>query len=240
MTNNQLAIRNKLTPDVWAMIESVAMASFESRKFGIVKQGEASMKLLFCYENNLPLSASNTGLYIVNGKLAVQSNIIAAKFKQHPNYRYAIKTHNDTECTIEVFEKLDNEWVLVGVSSFTENDAKKAGLLSKEVWRNYPRNMYFGRAITNAYRWYAPDILSQPVYIPEELNMRVDGEGSPIIDGQYSVVEKQMTAIDLCNKYNVDAAEILRMNNGKMPSTQEDIERLDSELAAMQNEDGNE
>lgn len=222
---------NKLTPDVWSMLQSVAEASFESRQFGIARQGEAAVKVLFCYENNLPLTAANTGLYIVNKKLAVQSNIIAAKFRQHPDYDYKIKTLTDDCCEIEVYRRMfGGEPEVIGISKFDKEDAKTAGLLAKDNWKNYPRNMYFGRALTNAYRWYAPDLFSQPVYIPEELGMKVDSEGSPVIEGDFSVVNNEtMTLADLQAKY--DIADILKANNDKVPSTEQEILAVDKKLS---------
>ena len=233
MPNNQLTVRNTLTPDVWSMIESVAAASFESRQFGIVKQGEASIKLLFCYENNLPLSASNIGLYVVKGRLAVQSNIIASQFRMHPVYDYEIVELTNRNCIINILK--DGEvW---RSCEFNQDDAKQAGLLSKDVWKKYPKNMYFGRCLTNAYRWFCPELFSQPVYIPEELDMNVDKDGNPIIEAQYDVSEpKQMTLQDLQALYSV--AEILAANDGHMP-TPDNIEMVAEKLATMKSEDEN-
>lgn len=227
---------NKLTPDVWSMLQSVAEASFESRQFGIARTGEAAIKVLFCYENSLPLTAANTGLYIVNKKLAVQSNIIAAKFRQHPDYDYKIKILTDDCCEIEVYRRMfGGEPEAIGVSKFDKENAKQAGLLVKDNWRNYPRNMYFGRALTNAYRWYAPDLFSQPVYIPEELGMKVDSEGSPVIEGDFSVVDPQeMTLTDLQKKYAID--DILVANDGKVPSTSAEIAAIDKKLGGESDE----
>lgn len=226
--------RNKLTPDVWKMIESIAHASYESRKFGIVKQGEASIKLLFCYENNLPLSAANIGLYVVNGRLAVQSNIIASQFRMHPVYDYEIVDLTEKGCTVNIL-KSGEVW---RSCTFDENDAKRAGLLSKDVWQKYPKNMYFGRALTNAYRWFCPELFSQPVYIPEELNMKVDESGSPIIEvTDYEVSEpKRMTLSDLKARYAI--AEILQANDGRVPNDDE-IETV-AEKLAMKSEVENE
>jgi len=215
--------QQKLTPDVYEMLEKIALASYDSRKFGITKPGEATIKLLFCLEAGLHLSTANTGLYIVNGKLAVQSNTIAAKLRQHPNYDYEIKEHTDKICTIEIWRLgRSGEWGVAGVSTFTIDDAKSAGLLGKDVWKQYPKNMLFGRAITNGYRFYAPDVFGMPLYIPEELGMKVDSEGSPIIEGSFSVHEPQeMTLNDLTGKYGFTLKQILDANNGSVPKPEE-------------------
>lgn len=227
---NQLIVpEQKLTPDVYEMLEKIALASYDSRKFGITKPGEATIKLLFCLEAGLHLSTANTGLYIVNGKLAVQSNVIAAKLRQHPNYDYEIKEHTDKVCTIEIWRLgRSGEWGIAGVSTFTIEEARKADLLKKDVWMHYPKNMLFGRALTNGYRWYAPDVFGMPLYIPEELGMKVDGEGSPIIEGVFQDVAKEMTLADLQAKYDIEA--ILKANDGKIPSTEKEILAVDKML----------
>lgn len=228
---NQLIVpEQKLTPDVYEMLEKIALASYDSRKFGITKPGEATIKLLFCLEAGLHLSTANTGLYIVNGKLAVQSNVIAAKLRQHPNYDYEIKEHTDKVCTIEIWRLgRSGEWGIAGVSTFTIEEARKADLLKKDVWMHYPKNMLFGRALTNGYRWYAPDVFGMPLYIPEELGMKVDGEGSPIIEGTFQdVTTKEMTLADLQAKYDIEA--ILKANDGKIPSTEKEILAVDKML----------
>jgi hypothetical protein len=230
MSNQLITQEQKLTPEVYQMLQAIATDSYDSRKFGISKPGEATIKLLFCLEAGLHLSTANTGLYIVNGKLAVQSNTIAAKLRQHPNYDYEIKEHTDKVCIIEIWRLgRSGEWGVAGVSSFSIDDAKKAGLLGKDVWQNYPKNMLFGRAITNGYRFYAPDVFGMPLYIPEELGMKVDSEGSPIIvEGFVDNGPKEMTLADLQAKYEI--SDILIANDGKIPSTEKEILAVDKKL----------
>jgi recombinational DNA repair protein RecT len=63
-------------------------------------------------------------------------------------------------------------------------DAKAAGLDGKDVWKKYPRNMLFGRAMTNGCRWYCPDIFGgKSVYTPEELNADFSLEPSGAVVG---------------------------------------------------------
>jgi hypothetical protein len=55
----------------------------------------------------------------------------------------------------------------LGESSFSLEDAKRAGLAG-DNWRKYPRNMLYARAVSNAARWYAPEVLTG-VYLPDEM-----------------------------------------------------------------------
>jgi len=57
---------------------------------------------------------------------------------------------------------------LVGEFSFTDTDAKKAGLDRKAAWQNYPTMMRTWRAITFACRTVFADCLGGVGHIPEE------------------------------------------------------------------------
>ena len=47
--------------------------------------------------------------------------------------------------------------------------------------QKFARNMLFARAISNAARWYCPDLFSgNAVYVPEELGAIVDGDGNVV------------------------------------------------------------
>lgn len=54
------------------------------------------------------------------------------------------------------------------VVDFTKADAQLAGLMTKDNYRKNPRNMYWARAVTNAQRWYAPNVLSVNMLSTEE------------------------------------------------------------------------
>jgi len=200
-------------------------ATYQSRKFG-VSQGETVVKLLFCYENGLPLSTANTGLYIVKGRLAVEGNVIATQLRRHPDYDYRIKRLDDTGCVVEIL----HSGQVIGESSFTEDDAKKAGLVSKDNYQNYPRNMYFNRAISNGYKWFAPDIFSQAVYVPGEVEDTIDAPQWQVID-QKTATESAKAAIsldDLVARYGAEA--IMQANNGMIPATDEEVAAVAAKL----------
>ncbi len=111
---------------------------------------------------------------------------MALAIKRSGKYNYKVTEHTDEVCSVTIYERWDGQWQEVGVSRFTLDDGKKAGIRLKDSkggptpWAKYPRNMLFARAISNAVRWYCPDALSVTVYTPEELGATVDGEGNVI------------------------------------------------------------
>lgn len=251
MENNKalttLTAQPQVTPAVWQMIEAVAVAAHESRKVGVNTRGEAALKFLFCYENGLALSAANTGLYIVNGRIAAQSNIIAAQIRRHPDYDYRIKSLDDHGCTIEILRRdaSAGTWRVEGEASFGEEDAKRAGLASKDNYQGYPSDMFFNRALGRAQRRYAPDVFSQTVYVPEEMGMATNSDGEVIDATSWRTVtpatetpapqitNAALTLPDLVAKYS--AEKIMTANGGRIPATQGEIDAVATTLAEVGN-----
>jgi hypothetical protein len=132
----------------------------------IKTQAQAVVKILAGKEMGLtPFEAMNN-LYIVNGKIAVMSNAMASIVKKGGKYDYKVDKLDDQECTL-TFSRMNGEVKELGQSTFTFKDAAKAGLANKDVWKNYPRNMLFSRALANGVRWFCPDAACG--YVVEEL-----------------------------------------------------------------------
>ena len=125
----------------------------------VKSQAQAVVKILYGRELKLTPIESMTNIYFVNDKLALPAKLISALIKRSGMYDYT-----ETECGL-TFTKNGK---VIGKSMFTFKDAAKAGLVNKDNWKNYPRNMLFARALTNGARWYCPDVFSG--YAVEELS----------------------------------------------------------------------
>jgi len=218
-----LVPQSALTPTIWQMFLSIDQATYKSRRFGAT-EGETAVKLIFCLENQLPLSTANTGLYLVNGRLGVMGNVIAAKLRQHPHYDYRIVSLTDIGCIIAILRDGDE----IGQTIFDKEDAERANLLKKDNWQAYPQDMYFNRAISRAYKLYAPDLfMSGPVYVADEL---VAGDA---IEGEWSITppHTEYALGDLVDKFGPEA--ILNANDGKLPATDEEINAVAEKLEAI-------
>ena len=134
---------------------------------------QAIVKILAGRELGFGPIASMTGVYVIKGRVSISANLMAAALKRTRKYNYRITEHTDETCRIRFFEGNDQ----VGVSEFTLDQAREAGLLSNEVWGKYPRNMLFARAMSNGVRWFAPDVFGGAIFTPEELG--VDEEQEP-------------------------------------------------------------
>ena len=120
--------------------------------------------------------ASMTGIFIIEGRVSVSASIMGAAVQRSGRYNFRVMSHTETECVIEFTER-DK---VIGVSAFRLGDAIKAGIGGKDVWKKYPRNMLFARAMSNGVRWFCPSIFGGPLYTPEELDATVDGTGVPV------------------------------------------------------------
>jgi hypothetical protein len=119
-----------------------------------------------------------TGIHVIQNKPALGANIIAALIKNDPRYNYRVAQLDDQACIIKFYEGGEE----IGTSSFTLDDARKAGTKNLD---KFPRNMLFARAMSNGAKWYTPGIFGgAPIYTPEELGADTDEDGN-IIPGQF-------------------------------------------------------
>jgi len=160
-------------------VERAAKAMAASGFFTDTKQAsQAIVKILAARELGLGPFAGMNGVNIIQGRPAFSANIMAACVKKSGRYNYRVTEMTDKNCTIEFMEYMAGKWNTSGVSSFTIEDAKKAGTKNLD---KFPRNMLFARAMSNGVRWYCPDVMSGSVaYTPEELGADVDEDGNVI------------------------------------------------------------
>ena len=127
---------------------------------------QAAVKVLAGQELGLGPIASMTGIYIVKGRVTMSANLMAAQIKRSGRYNYRVTTMTNEAVVVEFYENGQS----IGVSSYTADDAKAAGLWgSSDPWKKSPRNMLFARAMSNGAKWFCPDIFAGPVYTPDEM-----------------------------------------------------------------------
>lgn len=159
-------------------LEKLARACAQSGYFKDASDAaKAYVKVVAGAELGIGPVQAMTGIHIVQGKPTLAAHLIGALIKRSGRYDYRIRKHGEDCCQIEFFEGGQS----VGFSEFSMEDAKKAGLASKDVWKSYPRNMLFSRALSNGARWYCPDVFGGSVYTPDELDAAIDGESGEII-----------------------------------------------------------
>jgi hypothetical protein len=152
---------------------TTASAFFQSGMFPNLKnEAQAYVLILAGAEMGVGPMEAVSGITLIQGRPTMSANLLAALVKRHPRYDYRVADHSDTTCRIEFLQ--DGE--VSGVSEFTLEDAKKAGLGGNQTWRKYTAALLFARALTQGVRWYAPDVTSSAAYTPEELGGDVQTE----------------------------------------------------------------
>ncbi len=141
------------------------------------QEAQAIAKILAGAELGIGPVAAMTGIYIVQGRVTLSANLMAAAIKRSGRYNYRVKKLDMTGCEVEFFDHGQS----IGLSAFGPDDAKAAGLTG-DNWRKYPRNMYFARAMSNGAKWFCADVFAGPVYTPDEVGAPVNPETGEIID----------------------------------------------------------
>lgn len=135
----------------------------ESGMFADTKQAaQAFVKIQAGNEIGIPPFQSMSGINIILGKTTLGAGVIASRVKGSGKYDYKVIELSEKNCSIDFFQGKEK----IGSSSFSLDDAKKAGTKNLE---KFPRNMLFARAISNGVKWFCPDVFSGPVYVPEEM-----------------------------------------------------------------------
>lgn len=131
------------------------------------RASQAIVKILAGREMGISPAASMTGIHIIDGKTVPSAGLIASAIKRSERYDFRVKELTPKACTITFLERGE----VVGESAFTIEDAQAAGLLGRQVWKAYPRNMLFARALTNGARWYCAGVFGGAIYDAEELGV---------------------------------------------------------------------
>lgn len=127
---------------------------------------EVAVAILAGREQGLRSIESLNSVFFVNGRPTWTANALAGFVKKSRRYDYRVKTRTETVCELVFSEKGEE----VGTSTWTIKDAERAGLHTKDVWRKYPRQMLFARALSEGVRVYCPDLIAGGAYVVGELD----------------------------------------------------------------------
>ena len=168
---------------------------FKGLTAGDIKRQAAmcAVKIIAGDELGLSPMASMRCIYVFDGQVALAGPLILAQINKHPLYK--ARACGGARCKPEAHPELDpvtegrfhfssretatSEWEELGDSAFSIEDARRAGLLGKDNWKAYPRQMLRWRALSDGAKMFCPEVFEGPVYTPEELRgdiaMTADG-----------------------------------------------------------------
>jgi len=173
------------------------------------KPDEAFAAGLMGAEIGLPLLASLRQIYVVNGKPSFSAEAMNAMIQRNGHSLKARLTLDS--CWIKA-KRADNgnEFEF----EFTMADAKAAGLLEKDVWKQYPKSMLWARALSQVCRSLFPDVMLGMGYTPEELNDEswipapmetVDVVSAESMGDQLAVVQEKLAGLTHSSRDRIDA-----------------------------------
>lgn len=127
-------------------------------------------RLLYGHDLGFSPSAALTEVQMVKGNLTLSANALAVLVRR-AGYDYVVDRLEDDVAVLRFLGRVrpDGTRPELGVSTFSSQDARRAGL-DTEIWRQYPRNMLFARAMSNGVAWYCPEVAGgSRAYVPEEM-----------------------------------------------------------------------
>jgi len=181
-------------------IQKVAEVLAKSGYFVDAREyAQAAVKVMAGAELGIPPIASMMGIYILKGKVSMGAHLMASRVRAH-GYDFKVTRLENDGCSLDFYGKPDinGKREKLGATSFNEADAKMAGVFT-DMYKKYPRNMYWARAVSNGAKWFTPEVMSgMPVYIPEELGATVDENGDlvqsdPQANPQPALVQRRIS-----------------------------------------------
>lgn len=165
----------------WSQIIDIANRAFRSGLLPTsIKNAEgASIVALKAWELGLPPMMAFSHIHIINGKPTLSAELMQSLARKNlPGIQITIVESTDKKAVVRILrpERGSAPYTF----SFSIEDAEKAKLLAKDVWKQYPGPMLFSRCISKALRMVCPDALMGVSYTPEELGANVEGDGTVI------------------------------------------------------------
>lgn len=168
----------------WRVAAALAQSGMFKGERSKCTAEEAFAKILIGRDLGISSTQALMTVDLVHGAVQLRGVLLASFVRRSPDYEYKITEHDAEHCKVQLLgfphvEPADDTlvlfrgkwWEILGESEFTVADATTAGLVKTDSnWTKYPRNMVLWRALSNAVKFYAPDLMGGvPVYVEGEL-----------------------------------------------------------------------
>lgn len=161
-------------------------ASVSGLYAGVGSEQKILMVLLAAQELGVkPMMALNGGIWNIQGKIEISARLMNSMIRR-AGHSITVKQCDSKSCVLEGKRSDSGDTF---TASFTLEDAQKAGLASRDVWKKYTEDMLYNRAMSRLARRLFPDVIGTAY---------VEGE---IRDADYEIVEPNQ------NKEEIKAVE---------------------------------
>jgi len=166
---------NSLIPsqEEFQMLQVIARNAQDSGLYSSVgnQQAKIFMVLLAARELGVsPMLALNGGIWNIQGKIEISARLMNGLIRR-AGHSIKIVVSNDTHCTLLGTRKDGDSFE----TSFTMDDAIKAGLAGGNVWKKYPADMLYNRCMSRLARRLFSDVIGNS-YVEGELREAKDIE----------------------------------------------------------------
>jgi hypothetical protein len=194
---------------------------------------------VICCGQELGIGATTAlaNISVIQGKPSLGAALVGALIKRSGRYDYRVTQLTDQRAEVQFLQAnrggTEGEgWRPIGVSEFSLDDARRAGLGGSQTWKSYPRNLLLSRALTNGARWYTPDVFAGAIYDPSELESPQPAVSVAPAPDTTNGTGGGVTLEQLLDRYGADA--IVAATGGGIPATVEEVTAVAAQLEAQQ------
>lgn len=144
-------------------MQSMATAIARSNLFGIKTPDQALALMLIAQAEGMHPAIAARDYHVIQGRPALKSDAMLARFQSAGGKVEWLK-YDDKE----VSAKFSHPQGGTATITWTIEQARSAGLATKDVWRQYPRQMLRSRVISEGVKTIYPGV-AVGVYTPEEI-----------------------------------------------------------------------
>lgn len=207
-----VALPTDFSPAHWQAVKEMCNTFIKSGALpSHIKNAETAIMVVQAgSEMGIPPMQALSTLYPVNGKIAMEGKAMLKKLRLG-GVGVKWDESTDEKCTVTLTRPEDREDT--HTETFTKQDAQQAGLLGKDNWKKYPKDMLRWKALSRAARFHCPDI-TEGLYLLEEVADFEDSRAKwtdqgVVVDAVDSRAEKLIKAIQECPDRATYTADIL-------------------------------
>lgn len=187
MENKQVVVSHSVND-----MQAMAVAIARSQLFGIQNPDQALALMLIAQAEGLHPAVAARDYSIIKGRPALKADAMLARF-QSTGGKVEWIDYTDSKVTGSFVHPASPKPVSV---SWTIEQAKNAGLTTKDVWKQYPRAMLRARVISEGVRTCFPGV-SAGIYTPEEIQDFDSKPAAKVVEAQVEQEKPQAQVVSI-------------------------------------------
>jgi hypothetical protein len=201
-TENVPQVQGNMMPSQqeFQMLQVIARNAQDSGLYsGVGQQSKIFMVLLAARELGVsPMLALNGGIWNIQGKIEISSRLMNGLIRR-AGHSIKIIISNDIVCTL-LGTRSDGDSF---ETSFSMDDAIKAGLAGGNVWKKYPADMLYNRCMSRLARRLFPDVIGNS-YVEGELREAKEVEKLEQVECEEISQQKKQECVKISHDIKID------------------------------------